>query len=445
MILRKLCNILELRLNLVKLINQVGTRMILTYAVENFKGIGERQEIDFIATSKSEHSRNIYTIEDSNLRVNNGLCLIGPNGSGKSHMLQSLFLLSNMTMTPGKVDGTTPFILNKEWRAKPTIFEILTYDKLGKEFLAYELQVLDNKVYSEKLEVKPNRKNAKMRLIFNREGNNVTFGKDVKVSTEMINSTIDSGSTLLSFAKGINQAQIKSARTLVSGVFYFTPAHIKSGGPTLVQHVLYKSSNGDIDDKEFKEKNKSLARVSNLLREYGIRINKIELARSELNEVSIRFYPETVGDNSDIFYSFDEAKEFFSEGSFNTIVLVLVLFLVSHVQHILLLDEVDGSIHHKLALEIVDYVRSTQKQELSQFILSTHDIMLLDNDFRRDSIYTVIRQDNLESKLVRVSEFSVRKDSKLSQKYFSNEFGALPNIIKTSKYFAISEEKSKEG
>ena len=412
--------------------------MILTYAVENFRGIGERQEIDFIATSKNEHSTNLYDIEDSNLRVNNGLCLIGPNGSGKSHVLQSLSTLSNITLDSTKMKDVGPFILNSIWNEKPTVFEILLYDAADNEFLAYELHILNKKVIKESLEVKQNKQSAKNKQTFTRIDNTVTLGNDVKVSAEMINATIDSGSTLLSYRNGINIPHLKVVGSLLAGVFYFTPDYVVNAGPSLIEHILYKTDdNKELDNDALLEKNEVLASTSKLLRNYGIRIRKIELAKSETNKVAIRFYPEVIG-NDDLFYSFDEAGNFFSEGTFNTIVLVLVVALMSAYNHILLLDEVDGSIHHKLALEIIDYVRFKQNNMNSQFIISTHDIMLLDNKFRRDSIYTVIRGDNLESRLMRVSDFSVRKDSKLSCKYFANEFGALPNIMKASKFFEES-------
>ncbi|HHF0550120.1 TPA: hypothetical protein ACPHT3_004793, partial [Vibrio alginolyticus] len=57
------------------------------------------------------------------------------------------------------------------------------------------------------------------------------------------------------------------------------------------------------------------------------------------------------------------------------------------------------------------------------------DALLLDYKFRRDSIFTVTKDDNYNSIIKRVSEFSIRKDAKLSAKYFADEFGALPNIM----------------
>ena len=64
-----------------------------------------------------------------------------------------------------------------------------------------------------------------------------------------------------------------------------------------------------------------------------------------------------------------------------------------------------------------------------QFVLSTHNIPLLDDCFRRDEVNIVIKGDDKSSRIENIAKFSMRKDAKISAKYFRNEFGSLPKIL----------------
>ncbi|TNC10952.1 AAA family ATPase, partial [Vibrio diabolicus] len=114
---------------------------------------------------------------------------------------------------------------------------------------------------------------------------------------------------------------------------------------------------------------------------------------------------------------------------FNIILIVLIIMGTNSRGNILLLDELDGTFHHKVTIALINLMRSLSKALHSQFVISTHDIMVMDYNFRRDAILTVSKNSDFETRVVKVSDFSVRKDSKLSLKYFADEFGALPSII----------------
>jgi AAA15 family ATPase/GTPase len=93
------------------------------------------------------------------------------------------------------------------------------------------------------------------------------------------------------------------------------------------------------------------------------------------------------------------------------------------------IDEYDGPLHNKLSVGILDLIKDTENTLPNQMIMTTHDILLLDHQFRRDSIFILSKDENLSTVINKASDYSVRKDAKLSLKYLNNEFGSLPNIL----------------
>ena len=138
--------------------------MLLTYRVENYKGVASQQELNFIATSKNEYQENLLEITE-NLRVNSDSCIIGPNGSGKSHLLQSLEALATFIGESKHKTEIKPFILDPKWRTKPTRFEILIFSEELNELLDYSISIYKDKVIAEKLVSKGIQKSAKNKLM----------------------------------------------------------------------------------------------------------------------------------------------------------------------------------------------------------------------------------------------------------------------------------------
>ena len=67
------------------------------------------------------------------------------------------------------------------------------------------------------------------------------------------------------------------------------------------------------------------------------------------------------------------------------------------------------------------------KDKPSQFIVTTHDLHLLDlNKFRRDEIWFIRKDWQLQSQLYSLEEFKTRFDTRLIRAYLSGRFGAIP-------------------
>ncbi len=98
---------------------------------------------------------------------------------------------------------------------------------------------------------------------------------------------------------------------------------------------------------------------------------------------------------------------------------------------VLIIDELDKSLHPFLVHYIVEMFNDPEiNSNGAQLIFNTHDTNLLDlNILRRDQIwFTEKNNDNGESDLYSLSDFSVRKSENVEKGYMLGRYGAVPFI-----------------
>lgn len=94
---------------------------------------------------------------------------------------------------------------------------------------------------------------------------------------------------------------------------------------------------------------------------------------------------------------------------------------------VILIDELDRSLHTKASQEFIKYFYSLTEHSSSQLIATTHDSNIMDLDFvRQDEIWFVERQSDCSSKLYSLNKFKVRFDKKAEKDYLLGRYGALP-------------------
>lgn len=100
---------------------------------------------------------------------------------------------------------------------------------------------------------------------------------------------------------------------------------------------------------------------------------------------------------------------------------------------LILIDELNQSLHTKLAQLFYEMFMNSCKGLRKQLIFTTHDILLMDLDLvRQDEIWFIERQENHSSKLYSLSDYKVRIDSKkkLGADYLVGRYGAIPVLEK---------------
>lgn len=93
---------------------------------------------------------------------------------------------------------------------------------------------------------------------------------------------------------------------------------------------------------------------------------------------------------------------------------------------VFIVDEMSARLHPLLTKLIVDIFCSEQNEK-AQLIFTTHDISLLNKDqFRRDEVVFVDKNERGESSLYALSDLKVREDATFSKDYLQGKYGAIP-------------------
>lgn len=127
------------------------------------------------------------------------------------------------------------------------------------------------------------------------------------------------------------------------------------------------------------------------------------------------------GNDRDLFEYSDE-----SDGTKRLFDLI-PLFQMLLENSVVLIDELDRSLHTKAVQEFISYFYSLTEKNASQLIVTTHDSNIMDLDFvRQDEIWFVERQRDHSSKLYSLNKFKARFDKKVEKDYLLGRYGAIP-------------------
>jgi uncharacterized protein len=201
---------------------------------------------------------------------------------------------------------------------------------------------------------------------------------------------------------------------------------------TLPEEDLYKSAiyqsfmdNNNLDEvKNVDDKKESLKSLVDLLR-----VTSVYKGRdgSMISKPSILF--DSVGTNK-------------------FIVLAMHIITALLEGNILLIDEFDSSLHHKLTRSLVILMNSEINRD-AQFIMTSHDVKLLSPQlFRKDQINFILR-DDCQVEIVTLDDFKansnrdIRSNSNFEKMYVEEKIVPLPDtdIYQVIKEFSLYDEK----
>ncbi|MGL5703290.1 MAG: AAA family ATPase, partial [Cetobacterium sp.] len=125
--------------------------MILYARVENYRSIGEKQTLSFVANTDKSH--NDLLIEEDNLKVLPVIPIYGGNATGKTNILK--FLKTLVEIVTGKVDIEKAYEPCKFYKEKKeTVFEVVFIEDKIKYY--YKISYIDEEILEEGLFYYPN-------------------------------------------------------------------------------------------------------------------------------------------------------------------------------------------------------------------------------------------------------------------------------------------------
>lgn len=407
--------------------------MLLEFRVSNFRSFRDEAVLALVASSDRDHPANL--LETGIRAIPSALRSIGvygANASGKSNLVRGLqfmraVILESALLQPGAQYRVQPFRLDEATEGAPTTFEA-TFLKHGIRF-QYGFELRPDRIVAEWLIVYK----TKQPQVWFRRTFDVQAGKDVyKFGTHLHGArhiwreATRSNSLYLSTAVQLNSEQLKpvfdwfSRDLVVIGASEailptLTVNHIRQTDASSVVRFLETADIGIADIKVVPKKGFQQSIHVDLA------TGRVNPSHSEM-EVLVPEFRHSAGDRSAIFTLDDE-----SDGTQKLFALAGPLFEILAHGRVLVVDELDRSLHALLVRKLVEMFHGTSNPKGAQLIFTTHDTTLLSAELlRRDQIWFTEKDANQASRLFPLTDFSPRKGQAIEKGYLEGRFGAVP-------------------
>lgn len=407
--------------------------MLIEFSVTNFRSFRERQTLSMVATSRIKNKRATFAVSLRGEKFPDLLktaVIYGPNASGKSNLLKAFASLKAVVMAmPGPNPSllpVNPFRFDPVCLDSPTEFDI--HFVCGEIRYQFELHVTSERIVFERLVSYPEGRETLIytrRYVHNKES--YEFGN------------LDLDSLILETWRRITPPNVLFLSQAVSNsnedFFDLTVPFLWLRDSTLLvlngMDDLIRSTQKLISDEEWSD------RVSEFLRGMDIPISRIRSEISESKMEPLRGLAGFVeGPQNKIKLShktalgeveFDFSEE--SDGTKNLIGFWLpwtrMSFSNSSKNKILVVDELDSSLHPKIVELLIEKHFETEK--VSQLIFTSHNTHLMDSKLmRRDQIWLTERDVNGATQLRSVHDFEGREGEDIEKRYYAGRYRALP-------------------
>lgn len=421
--------------------------MVLEIRIANFYSIKEEICLDFRAANlKSAQARSLEknTFQVNKTDVLKTLVLYGANASGKSNIIKAIRFCHSLILQSHNYNADTRFAFSPfkfdGFDSQPSHYFIrFVRDDVEYE---YSFSITQQEVVTESLHYYPK---GRIKTIFLRDqrlGKDkrsiYTFGNEIKRPFDVAEST--SNKTLyISRASQMDREIAKSIFNYFSDTFILQYVNF---GLSTIEQLSYKNKNlllqalkyadSDISDVSIRK-----IKLPTTIINHNIDDLSVNIEQSLQDHLQITTYhlqnPETPFD-------------FLTEESQGTIKLFFIMLTILEVvKHgkVLLVDEIEESLHTKLIEHIFSYLNTSKN---AQLICTTHNTKLLNlKKLRKDQIYFVNKKSDSSSDVYSLTDFTDFRDTMdLESAYLQGRFDAIPYIYEhhdSIKQFIHEEEK----
>ena len=414
--------------------------MLVEFSVSNFKSIKEKQTLSFIADESNVKSDNVFTpIDGYELRLVKSAVIYGANASGKSNIIHALstflhFINRVNFDVNDNIPFFQPFLLDSAYLKIPTDFELVFI--LEGVMYEYNLAFDNQEVISESLNFYPQNNKEKL---FERKKSEVTLGENFENKGDVFKKAFKKSAYLSLVAAEEHQQMRKIYQ-------YFE------------NYVVFIANNTDIRKIVEVTITKSLLKNEQLKRRLAklMRIADTQIDNFVIEESDGRFLeklPENIPESRQ--WEVDRLKykiltvhksyknihptstvefDLFKEESVGTQILYVLgglILLVLELGYVIIVDELDNSLHHRLCKFLIKLFHVPKSNpNNAQIIFATHETTLLDWElFRKDQIYFTEKDEYGETDLFSAQDFdNIKNDSPFDKWYLQGKFGGEPNI-----------------
>ncbi len=133
-----------------------------------------------------------------------------------------------------------------------------------------------------------------------------------------------------------------------------------------------------------------------------------------------------------------------SDGSKRIIDFIPIMMELFDGNAVILIDEIDRSLHPNLTYDFIDIFLSNTIGLNSQLIVTTHESRLLSQKLlRKDEIWFMIKEDGATSNLYSLNDFNVRFDKEIRKDYLLGRFNGVPKFGNRNQITALRKINAK--
>lgn len=409
--------------------------MVLEIRLSNFFSIKDEIVIDFRAAKiQSKNAKaledNVFT-QDKNQLLKTML-IYGANASGKSNIIRAIRFCHAMIFESHNHNENSSFNFSSfkfdGMANKPSTYFIrFIINEIEHE---YSFSLFKNRIVKESLYYYPK---GRIKEVFTRDEEAGKTKQEKYNFTDVIKRPFDvaentSNKTLyISRASQMDRTIAKDIfnyfhRTFILNYIGFGVTAIHSMTNEYKKHLIeaLKIADSDIQDvqiKKLKKPTKSVhADLSNLtLRVEDVVQDFLEIKTFHKNHPGIAF-------------------DFLTEESQGTVKLFFIMLTLLNViknNKVLLIDEIEESLHPRIIEYIFNLFRASEK---AQLLCTTHNTNFLDlKKFRKDQIWFANKKDDGSTDLYSLYDYSDFRDTMdLEKAYLQGRFDAVPILNDTS-------------
>lgn len=427
--------------------------MLISFVVENFRSFDVEQEFSMVANTRQTNlGRHLTEIEGVEERILPVAAIYGANGSGKSNLVRALGWLRNMVSPRSLRFRWDPFLFAASNRSSRLELRFLSYGQVLQYGLTFGAKGFQTEWLS-KISL-----GGREKIIFERKTDSdgqteIEFGKELEGSPTKLDALRVLGVRptelmLARMPKELSEAElpplVRSANAWFSRLWIVgadTPynfltdrLHDEEAFRAYASWLLHRvdptisavratTKTMPIEDLPLRIRTE-LAEIDpgeeiSWLGRPLVKVDENSVAQREVQLEHLG--PEGVRKPLDF------AQE--SDGSKRLIHMAPAAFDAAEFDVVVVIDELDRSLHALLAREFVEEFLRRAQGHHSQLIFTTHETHVLDQELlRRDEVWFVEKNEHGGSELHSLDDFPIRNDLRLDRSYIQGRFGGVPRF-----------------
>lgn len=429
--------------------------MLVNFRFKNFKSFYNENNLSLQATKDNELEEiNTFNVNKTLFNKTEqpellkSAIIFGSNASGKSNVIKGITYMYNAIRLSSaqqidviKNNETFAFYENANNEISLYEVEIIQNNNLYK----YGFTILQGKIEKEWLY----KRNERTTIVFEREKNKLNL-----TGNELVQSLINIPETTLFLSIGSNfnlsiSNYLKDVLDWFNNIIIVFENNANSLDIYSVENQKYKKlaieilKKADIGIQNMtvvKDKIASLQDLNSVLA-FNMQFQSNPNKYGQLKQENENMYNIDLDTQFNVYNNKNEKiatkdimlfkdKGFHSEGTIRLLCYLGYILAALDKGKIIFIDEIDSKLHFLVADYLLKMFNSIDKNpNNSQLICTAHNIMLMDDDLRRDQIYFTSKDEYGVSSLVSLADYKgVRKNDLFSKKYLAGFYLKLPNL-----------------